>query len=142
MTGVISGGDNMSDEFKDLSATADGAIRLWLVAVGSMLVVVGGSMIAEKDGARAAIGIGLVLLALPVHLSWVFWKTTKARLKSIGALGGINEIATSPKWWFGILFVVLLALIFTPIVQTPRWPSWPFSKVELSTISHYFASPI
>jgi hypothetical protein len=118
----------VSDELPD---TADKAIRLWLAAVGFTLVLLGGEMMAEKDGARFGIGLVLVLVALPVHLLWVFWEKIKPRLAK-GVVLEIGTIATSPRWWFGLLFLLIAALIFTPVIQVPRWPSWP--RTALATI--------
>ena len=47
----------------------------------------------------------------------------------------MSAVATSPRWWFGTLFILLAALIFTPVIQVPRWPTWPFSRTELTSIS-------
>ncbi len=88
---------------------------------------------AEKDGARFGIGLALVTGALPMHLAWVFWQKVKLRL-SAGILKELSAVAVSPRWWFGSLFLLLMALIFTPVIQVPRWPSWPFSRTELITI--------
>jgi hypothetical protein len=118
----------MSDE---VPQTADGAIRVWLAAVGFTLVLIGGEMMAEKDGSRFNLGAGLVIAALPVHLAWVFWTKIKPHLGA-GVLAESSVIATSPRWWFGMLFVALTALVMAPTLQVPRWPSWPRS--ELSTI--------
>jgi hypothetical protein len=91
-------------------------------------------MMAEKDaGTRFWVGLCLVLAALPVNLSWVFWRKLKSRL-SAGTLVEMSAIATSPRWWFGALFILLAALIFMPVIQVPRWPTWPFSRTELTTI--------
>ena len=120
----------MSDE---LPETPDRAIRLWLAVIGATLVLVGGEMMAEKDGARFGIGLALVLVALPVHLAWAFWQRIKPRLGSV-VIVEIGTIATSPRWWFGLLLVLLSALIFAPVIQVPRWPTLPFSRTELTTI--------
>jgi hypothetical protein len=118
----------MSDE---LPETADKAIRLWLAAIGFTLVLVGGDMMAEKDGTRFGIGLVLVIIALPVHLGWVFWQKVKPRLNA-GILKELGVVAVSPRWWFGALLALLAALIFTPIIQVPRLPSWP--RTALATI--------
>jgi hypothetical protein len=123
----------VSDEIPE---TADKAIRLWLAAIGFTLVLVGGEMMAEKDGARFGIGLALVIVALPVHLAWVFWQRLKVRLGR-GVVLEIGTIATSPRWWFALLFVLLSALIFTPVIQTPRWPTVPFSRTALTTVSTF-----
>jgi hypothetical protein len=120
----------MSDE---LPETADKAIRSWLAAIGFTLVLAGGDMMAEKDGARFGIGLALVIAALPVHFTWVFWQKIKPRL-SVGILHELSTIAVSPKWWFGSLLVLLAALILTPVVEVPRWPTLPFSRTEWTTI--------
>jgi hypothetical protein len=119
----------MSDE---LPETADGAIRAYLFAIGFTLVLIGGELMAEKDGGRFSIGVTLVAIALPVHLTWVFWTRLKPRLAVTGLLPQANVIATSIRWWLGALLIALAALVFAPVLQTPRWPSWP--KMTLSTI--------
>jgi hypothetical protein len=120
----------MSDE---LPETADKAIRLWLAAIGFTLVLVGGDMMAEKDGARFGLGMALAIIALPVHLGWVFWQKVKPKLNA-GILKELGTVAVSPRWWFGTLLVLLAALIFMPVIQAPRWPSLPFSRTELTSI--------
>ena len=120
----------MADEIPE---TADGAIRAYLFAIGFTLVLVGGDLMAEKDGTRFPIGVALVVLALPVHLGWVFWQRLKPRLGA-GFLRELSTIAVSPKWWVGTLLIFLSALIFMPVVQIPRWPTLPFSRTELMTL--------
>jgi hypothetical protein len=120
----------VSDE---LPETADKAIRLWLAAIGFTLVLVGGEMMAEKDGSRFGAGLALVTGALPVHLAWVFWQKVKTWLTA-GMLKELGSIATSPKWWFGLLLIALAAFIFMPVIEIPRWPTIPFSRTELTTL--------
>jgi hypothetical protein len=120
----------MSDE---LPTTADGAIRAYLFAIGFTLVLIGGEMMAEKDGSRFTIGLVLGIAALPVHLAWVFWERLKPRIGS-RPLIELNSIATSPRWWFGGLFVLLSALVYSPVVQAPRWPTFPLSRTEMTTL--------
>jgi hypothetical protein len=120
----------MSEEIPD---TADKAIRAWLAAIGFTLVLAGGDMMAEKDGSRFGIGLALVIAALPVHLTWVFWQKAKTWLTA-GQIRDIGAIAVSPKWWFGAVLVLVWVLVTMPIVSAPRWPSWPFSKAELATL--------
>jgi hypothetical protein len=118
---------------EEIPTTPDGAIRAWFFAIGFTLVLVGGDMMAEKAGDRFGLGLALVLIALPVHLSWVFWSTVKSWL-SIGTLKELRAIANNPRWWFASILVVLAALIFMPLISTPRMPSWPFSRTELATL--------
>lgn len=120
----------MSDE---LPEKADKAIRTWLAAIGFTLVIVGGEMMAEKDGARFGLGTALVIGALPVHLAWVFWQKVKPWLGAT-TLRELSAIAVSPRWWFGSILILLAALIFEPVIAVPRWPTLPFSRTELATI--------
>jgi hypothetical protein len=79
----------------------------------------------------------------------------------------VSNVALSPYWWFGTLFVALLALILSPLVEDRRWPfsAWfpegptadqiasavadklvgrlPFPKPEeyANTIAHLLPSP-
>jgi hypothetical protein len=119
----------MADE---LPETADAAIRAYLFAIGFTLVLIGGELMAEKDGTRFSAGLALVAIALPVHLTWVFWTRLKPRLAGTGLLPQASAVATSIRWWLGALFIALAALVFAPVIQSPRWPSWP--KTTLSTI--------
>jgi hypothetical protein len=49
-----------------------------------------------------------------------------------GATIEINMIATSPRWWLGLIMLALAAVIFMPVIARPRAPSWP--RTQLSTI--------
>jgi hypothetical protein len=119
---------------EELPESAEKAIRAWLAAIGFTLVLAGGDMMAEKDGSRFGIGLALVIGALPVHLAWVFWQRAKTWLTA-GQIHDLGAIAVSPKWWFGALLTLVWILVTMPIIQTPRLPSWPWSRVELSAIS-------
>ena len=81
----------MSDE---LPETADSAIRAYLFAIGFTLVLIGGELMAEKDGTCLGIGATLVAIALPVHLTWVFWTRLKPRLAGTGLLPQASAITT------------------------------------------------
>jgi hypothetical protein len=92
----------MSDELA--AETPDAAIRAYLFAIGFTLVLIGGEMMAEKPDPRFYTGLILVILGLPVHLSWVFWKKLKPWLGT-SQLSEASAIATSVRWWLGILLV-------------------------------------
>jgi hypothetical protein len=109
----------MSDEVPE---TADGAIRAYLIAIGFTLVLIGGEMMAEKNDPRTITGLILIILALPVHLSWVFWKKPKP-LFGVRLLAEASAVATSLRWWLGVLFILLAAAIFSPFIEQQRWPS-------------------
>jgi hypothetical protein len=117
----------------DATQTADGAVRLYLATVGTTLIANAIPMIAEKDGNRFIIGWALLAAALPVFLGSVFWRAAKARLGA-GIVMKVNTLATSPGWWLACVFVLVAGLVFTPVVQQPRMPSWPLSRVELTTV--------
>jgi hypothetical protein len=103
----------MSEEVPE---TADGAIRGWIIAVGFTLVLVGGELMAEKDGIRFYSGLGLAVAALPCYLSVALWKTVKPKL-GLGFLTTLNEVATDARWWMGAIFVILLSFILSPAVS-------------------------
>jgi hypothetical protein len=77
-------------------------------------------MMAEKPDPRFYTGLSLVVLGLPVHLSWVFWKKLKPWL-GIRQLSEASAIATSLRWWLCILFVFLPLIVLSPFVEQ-RWP--------------------
>ncbi len=109
----------MSDELA--AETPDAAIRAYLFAIGFTLVLVGGDMMAEKVDPRFYTGLALVIIALPVHLSWVFWKKLKPLLSTY-VLVQAGLIAGSLRWWLGILLLLLAAAILSPYVEQQRWP--------------------
>ena len=101
--------------------TPDAAIRAYLFAIGFTLVLVGGDMMAEKIDPRSYTGLFLVIVALPVHLAWVFWKKLKPHLgKSVLSQAGV--IAGSLRWWLGVLLILLAAAVLSPFVEERRWP--------------------
>lgn len=114
---------------EELPESADGAIRAYLFAIGFTLVLIGGELMAEKEGSRFWIGLALVAVALPVHLAWVFWTRLKPKFAMTGLLPQASAIATDLRWWLGALFVVLAALVFAPVIQKPRLPSWPHTAL-------------
>lgn len=73
------------------------------------------------------------MISLLPFYSAARWRTIKSGL-NVDILRRIDEVATSPKWWFGLALVILAGLVFMPVVQVPRLPAWPFSKIELTTI--------
>lgn len=111
----------MSEE-EDIPDTADRAVRGWIVAIGFTLVLVGGEMMAEKDGARTALGAILLVAALPVYLSAAWWRMTKEHLSG-GQLSTLRMVASDTRWWFGLLAFVLVWLAVSPYAQQ-RWPFW------------------
>jgi hypothetical protein len=109
----------MSEEIPE---TADGAIRAWIVAVGFTLVLVGGELMAEKDGIRFWTGFSLAIASLPCYLSAVWWKTLRAHLDD-RFLTTLKGVATDARWWTGALFIVMAGLLFTgPVIsELSRW---------------------
>jgi hypothetical protein len=129
-------GRNMSELAEE---TPDGAIRAYLFAIGFTLVLVGGDMMAEKMDPRFY--TGLVILALPVHLSWVFWKKLKPWFGA-SQLSDIGAIASSPRWWLGILFFLLAAAILSTFAEE-RWPFSGWFPVASGTITvHPSQTPV
>jgi hypothetical protein len=116
----------MADE---LPETPDAAIRAYLFAIGFTLVLIGGELMAEKEGNRFWTGVALILIGLPVHLTWVFWTRLKPKFAYTGLLPQASAIATDLRWWLGAVLIFLAAMVFSPIIQTPRWPSWPRSAL-------------
>ena len=98
---------------EEVPETADGAARAYLFAIGFTLVLIGGEMMAEKDGGRFWPGLILVILALPVHLGWVFWKIIKGKI-SPQLRRSLNEIATDARWWVATLLVLLCGFVVFP----------------------------
>jgi hypothetical protein len=82
-------------------------------------------MMAEKGGGRVWPGLILVILALPVHLGWVFWKLIKKKVNS-RLRGSLNEIATDARWWVATLLVLLFGLSVFPFidVQSNSLAAW------------------
>jgi len=118
----------MSDEAQD---TPVAATKSLLGALAFILLLLGAEMIAEKDGVRWGTGFFLVLSGVVCTYAAVFWNFVRKKLPK-GATAEINTIATSPRWWLGLLLVLLASLVFMPVIQRPRWPSWP--QTTLSTI--------
>jgi hypothetical protein len=113
----------MSEEVPE---TADGAIRGWIVAVGFTLVLIGGELMAEKDGVRFWTGFGLAVAGLPCYLSAAWWKTLKPKLDD-RFLTTLNNVATDARWWVGCLFIVLAGLILSPAIEKWIWSVPPLS---------------
>ena len=106
----------MSDEIPD---TPDGAIRSVLGAIGFILILIGAEMI--KENYHLIVAWLLVLLGVGCYFALVVWKSFKRYLQG-RILTDISTIATSPRWWFGIIGILLLAVIFSPYVEQHRWP--------------------
>jgi hypothetical protein len=109
----------MSEELA--AETPDAAIRAYLFAIGFTLVLVGGDMMAEKVDPRFYTGLALVIIALPVHLAWVFWKKLKPHLNTY-VLSEATLIASSLRWWLGVLLILLAAAVLSPFFEDQRWP--------------------
>src|SRR6266481_1221161 len=117
----------MSDEAHD---TPVAATKSLFGALAFIFLLLGAEMIAEKDGTRWILGSVLVGGGIGCTYAAVFWNYVRTKLPK-GAAVEINAIATSPRWWLGLTLVVLTALISMPVIERPRWPSWP--RTELST---------
>jgi hypothetical protein len=120
----------MSDEAQ---VTPAAATKSLFGTAAFILLLLGAEMIAEKDGPRWGTGIPLLIAGGICTYAAVFWNFVRTKLPKAATVE-INAIATSPRWWFGTLLTLLWVIIFMPIIQAPRWPSLPFSRVELTTI--------
>jgi hypothetical protein len=101
--------------------TADKGIREFLAAVGFTLVLIGGEMMAEKDGLRFWTGTILVLAAIPFYLSGALWNAVRPHLNKY-ALASLDAISNRAPWWLRGFFIVFLALIISQIIGQVRWP--------------------
>jgi hypothetical protein len=101
----------MSEEIPE---TADAAIRGWIVAVGFTLVLVGGELMADREGVRFWTGVGLGIAGLPCYLAAAWWRTLKPQLNKRFLLT-LSGVATDARWWVACLLVVLAGFIFQPL---------------------------
>lgn len=58
----------------------------------------------------------LVILALTVHLGWVFWKIIKKEV-SPRLRVSLNNIATDARWWVATLLVLLFGFVVFPFIN-------------------------
>jgi hypothetical protein len=104
--------------------TTDKAIREYLGAIAFTLVLVGGELMAEKDGLRFRAGVALAVAALPVYLSAALWRLVKPRL-NVQTLVHLNKGLA--LWWIRAVFIFALAVILSQFMG--RWsflaPSGP-----------------
>jgi hypothetical protein len=129
----------MSEE-DEIPETADGAIRGYIVAIGFTLALIGGELMAEKDGGRFWIGAALFTSGLPCYLSAALWKTIKPQLNR-SVLATLNILASDARWWVTTLLVGLLALTLSPFIEQRRWPFLPTAELQsqLNTKQHELA---
>jgi hypothetical protein len=106
----------MSEEVPE---TADGAIRAWIVAVGFTLVLIGGELMAEKDGVRFWPGFGLAVASLPCYLAAAWWRFLKPKVNN-RFLVTLRGVATDARWWFGIILLAVFIILVLPIIR--EWP--------------------
>lgn len=118
----------MSDEAQD---TPVAATKSLFGALAFIFLLLGAEMIAEKDGTRWIPGVALIICGISSTYAAVFWNFVRTKLPK-GAAIKINAIATSPRWWLALILVTLSIIIFMPVIEHPRWPSWP--KTTLSMI--------
>jgi hypothetical protein len=119
----------MSDTVPD---TADKAIRDFLGAIAFTLVLIGGEMMAEKDGLRFWTGTLLVFAAIPVYLSGALWKTVKPHLNK-ETLDRVDAVVNRAPWWSRGLFIVLLALVISQTIGQIKWPFLPITDLAQDT---------
>jgi hypothetical protein len=108
----------MSDEIQDTPA---GATKGLFGALAFILLLLGAEMMLEKDGARFWIGLALGGCGFVCTYAAVFWNFVRQRLPG-GTTAEINAIATSPRWWLGVMLLGSAAFIFSPFVEQQRWP--------------------
>jgi hypothetical protein len=119
-------GNCVMAEEEEIPDTPDKAVRGWIVAIGFTLVLVGGEMMAEKDGTRFYLGAVLLMAAHPVYLSAAWWNVVRDRL-SCRQISTLRLVANDLRWWFGLLAIVLIWLGISPLFDKGRWP---FSNEE------------
>lgn len=121
----------MSDEAQDTPAAAT---KSFFGTAAFILLFLGAEMIAEKDGPRWGPGVPLLIAGAVCTYAAVFWNYVRTKLPKAATVE-INAIARSPRWWFGAVLTLLWALILMPVISVPRWPSWPFSRVEKASLT-------
>jgi hypothetical protein len=122
----------MSDE---VPATAGGAVKAYLYAIGFVAVLIGGDMMAERDGLRFGPGLALLVGGLPIFLAAFLWNWIQ---KKIGKRAAAIAIAYSkdPRWW-AMTFFALLVTFGSRFVG----PDWIMIGGTIIIVFLFFASP-
>jgi hypothetical protein len=104
---------------EEISTRADAAVRSFIGAIAFVLLLIGGEMMAEKEGTRFWWGAGLVVLSLPFYLSAVIWTVIQERMNR-QLVKRLVEAATDIRWWIGTLLVILVILSVAPFINV-QW---------------------
>lgn len=115
---VFPKGLSVSDEIKDTLAEAT---RGFFGAVGFILLLLGAEMMAERGDIRFGLGIVLTGLGVLCFYAAVIKKHAQ-KVLSNPQIAEVNLIATSPRWWLGILAVFCLILVLSPYIEQGGWP--------------------
>jgi hypothetical protein len=104
---------------EEISPRADVAVRSFIGAVGFVFVLIGGEMMAEREGTRFWWGAGLVALSFLFYLSAVIWQQIKERMNR-HLVKRLGEAATDIRWWIGTVLAILVILSVAPFINV-QW---------------------
>jgi hypothetical protein len=119
----------MSDEAQD---TPVAATKSLFGALAFIFLLLGAEMIAEKDGNRQIPGFVLIGFGIASTYAAVFWNYVRTKIPKVATIE-INAIASSLRWWLALILLAVVALVFMPVIEHPRWPSWP-PRTALTTV--------
>jgi hypothetical protein len=101
--------------------TPGGATRAFFGALAFILLMVGTEGVTGVASIPIIFAVFLLLLAVPCFCAAVFWERAKTWL-SVEAQERISRFSQHPVVRFGMLFLVLQALILSKFVEQHRWP--------------------
>ena len=104
----------MADEVPE---TAGAATRNLLGAIGFIILLLGGEMMAEKTGDRFWWGVGLVCGGVPIFFGGVFWKWIRTRIGPAIA-ARVDLFTTDPR---EMAVVSIVGLIVLRSVTANNW---------------------
>lgn len=108
-----------------IDKTAAGATRGFFGSLAFILLMVG--VEGMTGAAELPPGLGPVLIVVGGACAYAafFWESAK-KVLSAAAQAAIGSFAQSRITWFGMLFLVLSAIILSPFIEKHRWPfSYP-----------------
>lgn len=94
--------------------TFDASIKNLLGSIAFVLLLVGGELMAERDGVRFGSGAILAAMSVPFYLSAAIWTHTK-RYLSDRLIQTLGSVATDARWLLGLLLVLVVFIAFWPI---------------------------